>query len=72
MPVLELKSMSQPSNRKLVTQQMKYRMRPNEESIRITEEVDRDGLNDSIANRNGIIVSSQHINSEIGVGPQQR
>ena len=58
--------MSQPSNRKLVTQQMKYRMRPqgNEESIRIMEEVDQDGLNESIANRNGIIVSSQHINSE--------
>jgi hypothetical protein len=56
--------MSQPSNRKLVTQQMKYRMRPNEESIRIMEEVDRDGVNDSIPNRNGIIVSSQHINSE--------
>jgi hypothetical protein len=56
--------MSQPNNRKLVTQQLKYRMRPNEESIRIMEEVDRDELNDSIANRNGIIVSSQHINSE--------
>jgi hypothetical protein len=58
--------MSQPINRKLVTQQMKYRMRPqgNEGSIRVMENVDQDGLNDSIANRNGIIVSSQHINSE--------
>ena len=58
--------MSQPSNRRLVTQQMKYRMRPqgNEESIRIMEEVDQDGLNDSLENRIGIIVSSQHINSE--------
>ena len=58
--------MSQPSNRRLVTQQLKYRMRPqgNEVSIGIMEEVGQDGLNDSKANRNGILVSSQHINSE--------